>query len=268
MAVDGARGLVVVSDGDNKLHVLSLSDGSLVRSFGGKGADKGQFHWYWGGVCISPRGTVLVAERHNDRVQEVSIDDGCHIRFLGDDVLERPDYVSVGCSDSEVVVVSEKSLHRVSLLSWTDGSLLARFGGEGSGAGQLKHPRGTRLLASGAGVVVADNSNRRLCIFSLTGAFIQAIAVGKKPYDVVECDGGASFLVSNWECGSVSKVCVATGAVEPFGSKGSGIAHFKYPAALALSRSTVLGGSGSGSCTGVELVVLEVDNKRFQVFRA
>ena len=78
MAVDATRGLVVVSayDADMKLYVYSLADGSLVRSFGGKGSGKGQFNWQYGGLCMTPRGTLLVAERYNNRLQEVNIDDG------------------------------------------------------------------------------------------------------------------------------------------------------------------------------------------------
>ena len=172
MAVDAARGLVVVSGCSgaeaNNLFVYSLADGSLVRSFGGKGSGKGQFNWDDGGLCMTPRGTLLVAERYNNRLQEVNIDDGGWVRFVGEGLLEKPNHVA--CSEA-VIAVSESSQHRVTLLSWVDGSLLARFGSKGSGDGQLDWPRGLRLLADGSGVVVADChtppvhllGHRRLC---------------------------------------------------------------------------------------------------------
>ena len=66
MTVDFARGLVVVSghwNGANKykLSVYSLADGSLTRTVG----REGQFNWSAGGLCMTPRGTVLVAEYNN-----------------------------------------------------------------------------------------------------------------------------------------------------------------------------------------------------------
>ena len=161
MTVDFARGLVVVSghwNGANKykLSVYSLADGSLTRTVG----REGQFNWSAGGLCMTPRGTVLVAEYNNKRLQEVNIDsdDGAWLRFVGEGLLEAPDYVS--CSES-LIAVSETEKHRVVLLSWADGSLVARCDSK------LIEPRGLRLLANGSGVVVADKGNDRVCIVSV-----------------------------------------------------------------------------------------------------
>ena len=52
-----------------ELQVYSLTSGRLVQSLGGPGKQKGRFRFEAGGVCVSSRGTVLVAERYNDRVQ-------------------------------------------------------------------------------------------------------------------------------------------------------------------------------------------------------
>ena len=262
MAVDATRGLVVVSGWCNgpekcKLYVYSLADGSLVRSFGGVGSGKGQFNWGFGGLCVTPRGTLLVAESNNNRLQEVNIDDGSWVRFMGEGLLEKPDYVA--CSES-VIAVSETIQSRVALLSWADGSLVGRFGSEGSAEGQLKGPFGLRLLADGS-CAVADCLNHRLCIFSTTGAFVRSLPTGKAPRDVVEVDGGASFIVANAAEHTLCKVSGASGAVTPFGGRGSGDGQFTSPVALAV----VPRGGSDGSD---ELVVLEADNHRFQVFRA
>ena len=250
---------VVSGYDDKKLYVYSLADGSLVRSFGGKGSGKGQFNWSAGGLCMTPRGTLLVAECYDNRLQEVNIDNGSWVRFVGVGVLANPDYVT--CSES-VIAVSETEKHRVALLSWADGSLLARFGGEGSGDGQLKYPFGLRLLADGTGIVVTDdNPHNRLCIFTATGDFVRSLPTGKNPRDVVEVDGGASFVVANARDDTLCKVSGASGAVTHFGSAGSGNGQFNSSVALAVVPR---GGSGGG----VELVVLEGGNSRFQVFRA
>ena len=269
MAVDAARGLVVVSDRSDKLHVYSLEDGSLMRKFGGKGSGKGYFSWGDAGLCMTPRGTLLVAEKHNCRLQELKTDEiglfdsasgSRHVRFVGEGLLEGPNYVT--CSES-VIAVSETDNNRVALLSWTDGTLLTRFGSEGGHDGQLYWPRGLRLLADGSGLVVADFWNRRLCIFSATGAFMRSLPTGGYPYDVVEADGGASFIVAGDHM--LCKMPAAGGAVTTFGgdSEGSGNGQIKLPVALAMVPR-----GGSHRDGGVELVVLDKDNSRFEVFRA
>ena len=260
MAVDVTRDLVVVSGVDDRLHVYALaadsdSDGTgseplLRRSFGGRGAGPGQFHWAEGGLCMTPRGTLLVAEHGNDRVQEVNIDDGAWVRFLGCGVLEKPNFVD--CSES-VIAVSESVRHHVALLSWEHGALLARVGGRGAGDGQLNTPYGLRLLANGSGVVVADFNNHRLCVFALTGSFVRAVPAGKYPSDVVECDGGAGFVVANLLDGTLSKVPAAatTGAndispshcscggpsrrVMTFGTYGAGAGQLNLNSPVALA---------------------------------
>ena len=266
MADDITRGLVVVSGSCEselykfKLFVYSLSNGSLVRSFGGKGTGTAEFNWQFGGLCMTPRGTVLVAEAMNDRLQEVNINDvtglgGEHVRFVGQGLLRIPNFVD--CSAS-IIAVSETGLDRVSLLSWTDGSLLSRFGSKGSVDGLMSWPCGLRLLSDGSGVVVADRSNNRLSIFSLSGDFVKSIATSS-PWDVIECDCGASFIVTNDTVGTVSKLSAVTGAALPYGRMGSGHGEFNDPAVVAVVPRF--------ESKGVELVVMEAGNTRFQVFR-
>ena len=108
---------------------------------------------------------------------------------------------------------------------------------------------------------MADHCNNRLCIFSTTGAFVRSLPAGKYPLDVVEVDGGASFVVAIYSDSTLCKVSGASGAVAPFGGFGSGDGQFRSPSALA----TVPRGGSDG---GVELVVLDAGNNRFQVFRA
>ena len=255
MAVDVVRGVVIVgSDSDYKLYVYSLADGSLLRSFGEKGSGKGQFHWGYGGMCMTPRGTLLLAEQPNNRLQELSVDDGSHVRFIIGSA-KQADYVD--CSNA-AVAVSEYTLHRVTLMSWPDCRPLCHFGSQGSGDGQLSCPYGLRLLADGSGVVVADEKNDRLCVFSMAGAFVRSVPAGSRPRDVVECDGGASFVVVSSDADKMAKVSASAGSVASFGSFGSGLGQFNTPSALAVVASV-----GSG----VQLVVLEAGGRRFQVFR-
>ncbi len=166
-----------------RLDVHSLEDGSLLRSFGCLGHGKGQFNWTAGfcGLCVSPDGdNVLVAERTNARVQEVSVIDGTWIRFVGKGVLTRPEYVDANAS---VIAVAESGCHLISVFSWRDGGTVAQFGGMGGGAGRLYCPRAVRLLADGSGLAVVDSWNHRLCVFSLAGEFVKELGSEEQGLD-------------------------------------------------------------------------------------
>ncbi len=151
---------------------------------------------------------MLVAERYKDRVQEVRIigtdDTSRCIRFFGQGVLlDGPEYLDC---NKEVIIVSEYSC-RISMFSWCTGDLLAQFGSFGRGPGQLIRPRGVRLVGNGARVAVCDTGNRRLCVFTLDGEFVEALRLAKQfPPHVapsnaldLECFGSeGSFLVGTF----------------------------------------------------------------------
>jgi DNA-binding beta-propeller fold protein YncE len=239
-----------------QLHMYSLADGSRVRRVGNKGSGKGQFDFNCGGLCVSPDGdSVLVADYYNNRVQQVLIVDGSWVRFAGEGVLDRPQFVDCNAA---VIAVSESPWHRISVLSWADGSMRTQFGTEGSGPGQLNWPRGVRLLADGSGIVVADGYNHRLCVFTLSGEFVAAVGSREQgfndPFDVVECASDGGFIVASWGHHNLIKLSRDGAKVEEYGKRGSGNGEFNLPTALAALPD---GG----------LVVGERDGARFQVFR-
>jgi DNA-binding beta-propeller fold protein YncE len=152
---------LIIVPGSYLLHSHSLLDGSLVRSIGSKGTDKEEYMFDSGGLCVSPDGdSVLVAEQYsNYRVQQLKIADGSWVRFVGVGVLQCP--YDVDCN-TDTIAVSETYSNRISVFSWADGSVLAQFGSKWSGPGELKYPRGLRLLCDGNELVVADTCNDRL----------------------------------------------------------------------------------------------------------
>ncbi len=220
MCVALKHGLVIMSEfvsgGDSVLHMYSLMDGSLVRSIVRKGGGRGKFVWGGGGPCVSPGGdSVLVADTNNDRVYQVRIVDGSWVRFVGEGVLKWPECVDC---NTDVIAVLE-GCHRISVLSWTDGSVLTRFSKEGSGPGQLRCPSVVRLLADGSSLVVADTLNDRLCVFALSGEFVAAVGSRKQglsfPYDVLECALDGSFIVANDRGRGVVRLSRDGAKVEP-----------------------------------------------------
>ncbi len=271
MCVSLKHGLVIVSGGDT-LHLYSLATGAPLtltvvkkglfsdktvvenKTFGSNGSDKGQFNFSCGGLCVSPDGdSVLVAECFNNRVQEVRIVDGSWVRFVGEGVLNRPQFVDCNAA---VIAVSE-GCHRISVLFWADGSVVAQFGSKGKGPGQLDFPRGVRLLADDNRVVVADYNNQRLCVFWLSGEFVVAVGSEKQdlycPFDVLECASDGSFIVANYGGHNLVKLSRDGVKVGGFGKKGGGNGKFNYPTALAALPD---GG----------MVVREYGGERFQVF--
>ncbi len=238
MCVAVPHGLVVVSVSDYKakqLRMYSLIDGTRIRSIGSEGSGKGQFDFGYGGLCVSPDGdSVLVAERYNNRVQEVRIVDGSWVRFVGEGVLNEPQYVDC---NADVIAVSESSNNRISVLAWEDGSMLAQFGSYGRGGHQLLSARGIRLLADGSGVVVADCLKHRLCIFTLSGELVAAVdSVGQGvnyPRDVLECGSDGSFIAASWGSDNLVKLSRDGVKVEMYGRYGCGDGQFNGPSALA-----------------------------------
>jgi hypothetical protein len=133
-------------------------------------------------VCIAPDGFVFVADSSNHRVQVLTPALDFH-GFIGVGQLEYPAGV---CASADVVVVAELVRCRVSVFGRGDGALLRCFGCRGGGDGQLSRPAGLCFLSDDRLIAVADEGNRRVCVFSVDGEFIRHVGVGvlKSPIGV------------------------------------------------------------------------------------
>jgi hypothetical protein len=164
----------------------------------------------------------------------VKIADGSWVRFVGVGVVEYPDYVDC---NTDVIAVLESMMRRISVFSWADGSVLARFGGHGIGPGELQCPRGLRLLCDGNELVVADSFNNRLCLFKLTGEFVSTVA-GKDdglaaPYDVIEYGADGGFITAINSRIDLVHVSRAGAVMDLFGSTVTSAIQLDQPLALA-----------------------------------
>ncbi len=117
-------GEIYVSDGYGNARVHKFSpDGELLISWGEPGHGPGQFivpH----AIAIDKQGRVLVADRHNNRIQIFDVDG--HYLTQWDDLILPTD---IFIDNDQTVYVSE--LHpRLSIFD-IDGRLLARWGNEG-----------------------------------------------------------------------------------------------------------------------------------------
>jgi DNA-binding beta-propeller fold protein YncE len=195
---DGSTLLVSDCDGD-AIHEFRVADGSRLRVIGGYGEGPLQFkdpRQVW----VASDDFVFVADARNNRVQVLTPRLDFH-GFVGVGQLDRPIGV---CADDDVVVVSEGAAHRISVFSRGDCAHLRRFGSQGSGDGQLSHPRGLCFMSGHRHVAVADLNNSRVSVFSVEGEFVRHVGVGKlcDPQGVV-CSAFDEIVVADTNSGRV-----------------------------------------------------------------
>ena len=267
IAVHWARQLVIVTGRvDSKLHCYKLHDGVESSVVGrGYGAGDMQFGWFNGGMCVTPNDTLLISDWFNDRVPEVDLDEVDHfVRVFGQRYgppeIRRPRYVD--CNGVHVAVSEMGDHHRVSVLSYADGSLVGRFGND-----SLSYPFGIKLLADGSGVVVAYCWSDRVALLSLGDN-----ALGTAPQAVLSHD--------DLQCPTcIAQCAVADGEVVVLvvrrGATGSVTRLVKISSRGGVLDSVDMAGTDDGQfsdLTGIVtlpgggLVALDSEACRFQVF--
>ena len=269
MAVHLARQLAILGGAsDAKLHCYNLSDG-VERSVVGRGRGAGdmQFNWGCGGVCVTPRGTLLVADFYNHRVPEVDLDlSDRFVRVFGQcdgaPDIRFPRFVD--CNEVHVAVTAD-GCNMVCVLSYADGSLTARIGD--TGPRTLSRPEGVKLLADGSGIVLADQQRDRVVLLSLACDVLGSVLLSdqspvnvKDPVAIVQCvapDGDVAVILA---CRGAAlsftrlmKISFRSGVLESVDMPGSKDGQFSGLYGFAL-----LPGGG--------LVALDRDACRFQVF--
>jgi DNA-binding beta-propeller fold protein YncE len=173
--------------GSHTIHEFGVADGSRRRVIGGRGDGPLRFKNPYQ-VWIASDDFVFVVDSDNRRVQVLTLRFDFH-GFVSAGQLRDPRGV---CANADVVVVSEANAHRISVFNRSDGALLRRIGSRGNGRGQLDYPRGLCFMSHDRHVAVTDNSNNRVSVFSVDGAFIRHVGGGilTEPYGVAcsACD--------------------------------------------------------------------------------
>jgi hypothetical protein len=229
LCVSTALDVVAVSTDDNTIVVSRLSTGQRLRVIGGEGYNQGQLDYSMGAgrMCMTHRGTILVAEFDNNRVQELDVNTGGHVRFIGTGVVCEPQCVD--CNRQLIAVCDDR--FRITLLSWRSGALLRRMG-----RGHLSGPLGLRLLRDGVSLAVADTNHHRICVFSTDGALLYSVGsrdLGLNlPNDVVE-DGSGGFVVCNRGKHNLVRLTAAPVViVDDFGTRAFKGRTFQDPVAI------------------------------------
>ena len=251
VAVNEQDEIAVSDTGNHKIHLFK-SDGTHIRSFGGKGAQQGQLN--------SPCGTVyhgdniIVAEQVNHRVQVLSRQ-GEYLRHFGREVsldhqLDSPTGLSI---DSDCNIIVPDKLNKLIKIFSTDGQFLNKLGTEGSFTEPFHCIQHDNYL------IVSDNGDHSVKILDRKGNFLykfgkQGNADGEynKPF-CLSVDKAGHLLVCDSENHRIQVFDLSGKFVAKFGSKGSGIGKFKTPiSAVVLSDG--------------KIVVSDNRNSRIQIF--
>ena len=220
MVVCPVRRRVYVLDAElSVVRCYCLDTSFLVRTMGrGRGEGDGELCLgrRRGGACITPLGTLLVADSYNNRVVEMDLDsDGAHFsRLIGEGVLEEP--FAMDCNTALIAVSQPYWDDRhVALFSMVDGSLVATLGRYALGVDSVAYPWKLCLLADGSGVAVTDghwdaDDARGVVVLGLDGHAKWEKRGLFGPLCL--CDGGTALLVADPR-GILTKLRVCDGSV-------------------------------------------------------
>ena len=254
---DGAH--MISSHDDDTLTVYSLPGGERIRTFGSRGEGEGQFDWP-AKLCFSVAGNILVAERWNKRVQEVTLT-GDHVRFIGVGVID--DDIWGIAANAELIGVGKAWCtinNRIMMFDAVTGAFVRAFGDYGDAPGQLmmEYCMGIRFMPDSRRIIVAEGEHEgdrsRLSVFTLAGEYVRCIGEGelRDAHDVEFADNG-DVIVCDCSSHRIS-VSSADGStlLRQWGDKGDADGKLQNPTALAM-------------CDG-QLYVLDSLSKRVQVF--
>ena len=243
---------IAVSDiGNHKIHIFK-SDGTYIKSFGGEGAQHGEFDFPSGTVYHGDN--IIVAEQRNHRVQVLSRQGGYLRHFGGKGSLDHQLIFPAGLSiDSDGnIIVADRNNKLIKIFS-DYGQFLNNLGTEGS----FNEPfhciqHDNSLIVSDRGdhcVKCFDRKGNFLCKFGKEG---NAHGEFKKP-DCLSMDKAGHLMVCDSLNHRIQVFDLSGKFVAKFGSKGSGMGEFNQPVSAAVLSDG-------------KIVVTDVNNSRIQIF--
>ena len=243
---------IAVSDVGNHKIRLFKSDGTHIKSFGGKGAQRGQLN--------SPSGTayygdnIIVSEQVNHRVQVLSRQGGYLHHFGVEGSLDHQFKFPLGLSINSDgnIIVADRNNKLIKIFS-ADGQFLHKLGTEGSFTTPFHCIQHDNYL------IVSDKGDHCVKCFDRNGNFLYKFGN----------EGNADGEFNSPHCLSVNKaghlmVCdkdnhriqvfdLGGKFVAKFGTKGSGMGEFDVPVSAAVLSDS-------------KIVVCDFGNSRIQIF--
>ena len=178
--------------------VILNKEGELIKSFGSKGSEDGQFYEPFG-VDVDEEGRIIVCDTWNHRIQVVD-NDGSFLRSFGsfgssEGHFDEPNSVVVDRDGN--IVISDCCNQRIQVMD-IEGNFIRWFGTFGSGDSQLSYPQGVDVDGEGR-IVVCDKGNGRVSVFEKDGTFLFSFGKHhmKYPQGIV-VDSFGTMIVSDY----------------------------------------------------------------------
>ena len=243
---------IAVSDiGNHKIHIFK-SDGTYIKSFGGEGAQHGEFDFPSGTVYHGDN--IIVAEQKNHRVQVLSRQGG-YLRHFGgkgslDHQLNYPTGLSID-SDGNIIVTDREN--KLIKIFSADGQFLHKLGTESSVTEPFHCIQHENYL------IVSDEGDNSVKYFDRKDIFLYKF--GKKgdgdgEFNSPHClsvHKGGHLMVCDKENNRIQVFDLSGKFVAKFGTKGSGMGEFNRPVSAAVLNDG-------------KIVVSDISNSRIQIF--
>ena len=243
---------IAVSDvGNHEIHLFK-SDGTHIKSFGGKGAQHGEFDFPSGTVYHGDN--IIVAEQSNHRVQVLSRQGGYLRHFGGEGSLDHQLNLPAGLyinSDGNIIV-ADKDNKLIKIFS-ADGQYLNKLGTEGS------FTKPFHCIQHDNYLIVSDAGDNSVKLFDRKGNFLYKF--GKKgngdgKLNTPVClfmDKAGHLMVCDMSNNRIQVFDLSGKFVAKFGTKGSGLGEFSGPVSAAVLSDG-------------KIVVSDNGNSRIQIF--
>ncbi|XP_066298942.1 tripartite motif-containing protein 3-like [Branchiostoma lanceolatum] len=195
VAMDGETNLWVVGNTETAGFAVQYhKQGRVLRKF-----EVQKTGWDRGVAVNTRKNHILITQTTGDWPSlqgEVQVfkPDGTLVRTVGQQQgMKRPWYITVDGEGN--ILVSDLCDHCVYVYN-EDGQFLLKFGGEGSGEGQLLHPFGICTDRAG-NIIVIDRRKSRVEMFDKTGRFLKHVTTGvKEPQAVAMATQGQLVMTS------------------------------------------------------------------------
>ena len=232
LAANEQNEIVVTDRRNNRVQVFS-SDGTYLRSFGGKGDQQGQFNQPTG--IAFDNDNIIVVDCTNSRVQILSAQGDFLSQFGGEGILDHQLSLPLGLSlDSEGNIVVTDPRNRLIKIFSVGGKFLRKFDGNRS----LSYP--FHCIQEEGYFIVSDAGDHRIKVFDKEGNFLTSF--GMEGYEDGEFNGPRCLSVTKAGhlavCDSGNhrvQVFELNGKfVTKFGTNGSGNGELNNPISTAV----------------------------------
>ena len=186
--------VLIADSGNCRIHRLNIQTGTVVKSFGKEGRQKGEFE-VPKDVTVDDEERIVVTEWGNNRIQVMS-KEGESVFTFGDRGPEKLGHPTCCIPYKKMFLVTDAGNHCIKAFDQS-GTFLYKFSREGYQDGKFKWPHGF-LVDSPNNLLVCDSGNNRVQQFSLDGRFAgKSITPLSTPVAITKAPDGRILVTSN-----------------------------------------------------------------------